>query len=70
MQQIKKIADLFPHGNEQLQQSVTKEVLGREGKRVLLILDGYDELPRSLWHQGLLLNLLIGEVLPKVALFL
>ena len=65
VQQIEKIADLFPHGDEQLQQSVTKEVLGREGKDVLLILDGYDELPCSLRKQGLLLKLLKGKVLPN-----
>ena len=65
VQQIIKVADLFPHGDEQLQQSVTKEVLGREGKGVLFILDGYDELPRSLRHQGLLLKLLKGKVLPN-----
>ena len=64
VQQIQKIADLFPHGDEQLQQSVTKEVLGREGKGVLFILDGYNELPLELRHQGLLLKLLKGEVLP------
>ena len=65
VQQFEKIADLFPHVNKKLQQSVTKKVLSREGKGVLLILDGYDELPRSLRHQGLLLKLLKGEVLPN-----
>ena len=65
VQQIKRVADLFPHENEQLQQIVTEEVLGREGKRVLFILDGYDELPISLRHQGLLIKLLKGQVLPK-----
>ena len=65
VQQIESIADLFPHGNKQLQQSVAEEVLGREGKGVLFILDGYDELPHSLRRQGLLLKLLKGEVLPN-----
>ena len=65
VQQIENIADLFPHVNKKLQQSVTKNVLSREGKGVLLILDGYDELPRSLRRQGLLLKLLKGEVLPN-----
>ena len=65
VQQIESIADLFPHEDKQLQQLVTKEVLGREGKGILFILDGYDELPLSLRHQRLLLKLLKGEVLPK-----
>ena len=68
VQQINMVADLFPHGDEQLQQSVTKEVLDREGKGVLLILDGYDELPHSLRHQGLLLKLIKGKVLPKCSI--
>ena len=62
VQQIENIADLFPHGDVQLQQLVTEEVLGREGNGVLFILDGYDELPRC---QGLLIELLKGKVLPK-----
>ena len=65
VQQIEKVAGLFPHGDEQLQQLVAKEVLGRDGKRVLFILDGYDELPINLRHQGLLIKLLKGEALPE-----
>ena len=65
VQKIECIADLFPHGNKHLQQLVTKEVLGREGKGVLFILDGYDELPVKLRQQGLLLKLVKGEDLPN-----
>ena len=65
VQQIEKISGLFLHEDEQLQQSVTKEVLSREGKRILLIFDGYDELPTDSRHQGLLIKLLKGKVLPK-----
>ena len=65
VQQIESIADFFPHGDKKLQQSVTEEVLDVEGKGVLIILDGYDELPIKLRCQGLLLKLLKGEVLPK-----
>ena len=65
VQQIESIADLFPHENKHLQQLVTEEVLDREGNRVLIILDGYDELPIHLRHQGLLIRLLNGKVLPN-----
>ena len=65
VQQIENIVDLFPHIDVQLQQLVTKEVLGREGIRILFILDGYDELPISSRHQELLIELLKGKVLPK-----
>ena len=64
VQQIKNLDDLFPHFDPHLQQSVTKEVLGREGKRVLFILDGYDELPLHLRHHGLFSRLLMGKIFP------
>ena len=65
VQQIVSIADLFPHENKQLRQSVAEEVLSSEGMGVLFILDGYDELPIYLRHQGLLIKLLGGKVLPR-----
>ena len=65
VQQIERVADLFPHINQDLQLHVTKEIVDREGKGVLVVLDGYDELPISLRHQGLLIKLLKGEALPK-----
>ena len=65
VQQINKVDCLFPHEDKHLQRSVTKEVLGREGKGVLFILDGYDELPVKLRHQGLLFKLLKGTFLPN-----
>ena len=65
VQQIEKVADLFPHDSKHLQQLVTEEVLDREGKKVLFILDGYDELPIHLRHQGLLIRLLKGQVFPN-----
>ena len=64
VQQIESIAGLFPHADEQLRQLVTED---REGKRILFVLDGYDELPINLRHQGLLIKLLKGEILPKCA---
>ena len=65
VQQIESIAGLFPHINQDLQLHVTKEIVDREGRGVLIILDGYDELPISLRYQGLLIKLLKGVVLPK-----
>ena len=65
VQKIEKVDNLFPHENRHLQQLVTEEVLDKEGKGVLIILDGYDELPITLRHQRLLIKLLKGEVLPK-----
>ena len=65
VQRIKKTANLFPHVDRDLRKSVAKDVLAREGKGVLFILDGYDELPVDLRHTSILLKLIKGEVFPK-----
>ena len=65
MQQIESIAKLFPHVDQDLQKSVAKDVLVREGKGVLFILDGYDELPNELRCESFLLELASGQVYPK-----
>ena len=68
VQQVDSIAALFPHIDQSVSQSVAIDVLSKEGKGVLFILDGYDELPLKLRHQGLLLKLLNGEILPKCSI--
>ena len=65
VQQVQTVADLFYHVDSDLRQSVAKEVVSTEGKGVLLILDGFDELPSGLKHDGLLIDLIIGRTLPK-----
>ena len=65
VQQMNKVLDLFRHADSILQQDVADKVIDRNGKGVLFILDGYDELPVNLRHTGLLVKLLKGEVLPK-----
>ena len=64
---MQNVADLFPHDNKKLQYSVAEEVVDKEGQGVLLILDGYDELPLELRHKptALLSRLLNGRSLPK-----
>ena len=65
VQQAKAVADLFYHVDSDLQQSVVKEVVTTEGKGVLFILDGFDELPSGLRRNGLLIDLITGRALPK-----
>ena len=65
VQPVKTVADLFYHVDSDLQQSVAKEVVTTEGKGVLFILDGFDELPSDLRHDGLLIDLITGRALPK-----
>ena len=65
VQQIQNLSSLFPHHDSELRQSVAKEVLENEGDRVLFVLDGFDELPVDHRQNGLLIDLIKGEVLPK-----
>ena len=67
-----KLTDLFsavyPHDPE-LTASVTKDVLSRGGKGVLLLFEGLDELPCSLLGEdSLLLEIMQGLSLPEVTL--
>ena len=64
VQQIAKVADLFPHDDEALQESVAKEVLRKNGKGVLFLLDGFDELPIGSRRKGLFCKMIKGIVLP------
>ena len=65
VQQIQNASDLFPHLDCDLQHSVAKEVVNCDGKGILFILDGFDELSRSLRHDGFLIDLITGRALPK-----
>ena len=65
IQQIQNASDLFPHLDCDLQHSVAKEVVNCDGKGILFILDGFDELSRSLRHDGVLIDLITGRALPK-----
>ena len=64
VQEAKDIADLFFHDDASLQQAVAKEVCSRNGEGVLLILDGFDELPASLRKRSFLVNIIKGSRIP------
>ena len=68
MQQMKGVEDLFPHEDKNLQKSVAIKVLEKEGKGVLFIFDGFDELPVDLRSKGFLSRMMQGKVLPKCSL--
>ena len=65
VQQINGVCNLFPHEDQDLQKAVANEVLKEEGRGVLFILDGFDELPVDLRSEGFLFRMLQGTVLPK-----
>jgi Ran GTPase-activating protein (RanGAP) involved in mRNA processing and transport len=60
---IQSISDLFYHKPD-LQQAVTEEVIACEGKNILFILDGFDELPAKLRSSSFIVELIQGKHLP------
>ena len=63
---VSKLEDLFSHADTKLKQSVADETLHGEGKGVLLILDGFDDLPiTDSRHQEIISQVIKREIFPK-----
>ena len=67
IQNATSLNEIFFHRDQKLCQSVVDEVLECEGEGVLLILDGFDEMPTSviLDTSSLIVELISGMCLPK-----
>ena len=63
MQNIAEISQLF--GSYENKDALAKEVSKNQGSGILFILDGFDELPKSLQRESYLLDLIDGDVLPE-----
>ena len=64
VQGIQNISDIFYHEDSDLVQAVTKEVVACQGKNVLFVLDGFDELPNNLRQDSFIVELIRGKHLP------
>ena len=64
VQKIGSVSQLFFSYESDDKATLVKEVLKVQGKGILFILDGFDELPKALQQKGFLLNLIKGLVLP------
>ena len=67
VQGMKDVRDLF-YQNGDLQQEVTDEVRACKGKNVLLVLDGFDELPIELRKDSFIVELIQGKHLRECTL--
>ena len=66
VQGIIDASGLFPHPvDRDLQQSVIEEVTVNNGKGILFILDGFDELPVHLRQDGFITKLIQSRIFPK-----
>ena len=59
------ISDLLYHRDKELCRCVGEEVERMEGKGVLLVFDGYDELSHNLHQRSLVTSVINGDYLPK-----
>ena len=65
------IANLFRYHDHQIQQTVVEEIQRTGGKGVLLLFEGYDELPqRSPTENSIFLDVITGEVLPEATVLI
>ena len=62
VQSIASVSQLFESEDKE---ALAKDVSDSQGRAILFILDGFDELPKQLQQKGFLLNLIKGRVLPK-----
>ena len=68
IQKATDISDLFKHPDPELRTAVCKDVLERNGKSVLILLEGYDELPPDLQERSIFSALIEGKELPKATI--
>ena len=71
VREVKCATDLFYHDDHELQKSVAKEILHHQGKSVLLLYEGYDELPKRLRiQQSIFLDILRKDSLPNATILI
>ena len=64
VQNISNMSQLFCQYESEDKKSLVEEVAKSQGRDMLFILDGFDELPKPLQEESFLLNLIRGRVLP------
>ena len=64
VQEASKVTDLFQYRDTQLSTRIVEDLEPVQGKGVLFILEGLDELPPSLRKNSIFMDLITGRVLP------
>ena len=72
IREAKEIRELFSIGisHSKTQESIYEELLNNQGESVLLVLDGYDELPEDAQQDSMIAKLVSGELLPKAGVLI
>ena len=67
----KNISDLFQYHKRHIQQAVVEEIQGMGGEGVLLLFEGYDELPEELrTENSVFLDVIAGRELPEATVLI
>ena len=70
-QKAKRPSDLFHHDDRRVLRAVREEVISSGGKKLLLVLDGFDELPTVLCDQdSVFMKIINGLSLPNATLII
>ena len=64
VQKVTSVSQIFLSYESKDKDTLVEEVLKCQGKGILFILDGFDELPKTLQKESFFINLMKGEVLP------
>ena len=71
VREARKVHDLFYHSNPKLREAVAAEIEAINGESVLLLYEGYDELPGKLQTQeSIFLEILYQECLPEATVLI
>ena len=65
VQNISDVSSLFYAYSRADRTSLVEEITSGQGRGVLFVLDGFDELPKSLQREGVLVDLLQKSILPE-----
>ena len=70
VQEAKQLDDLFtfPFQDPEMHNELCKEIGKNAGKFLLLLLEGYDELPTALQQKSIFSDIVIGAVLPEATI--
>ena len=71
VREAKSVSDLFYYYNRQIQQTVVEEIQATGGRGVLLLFEGYDELPVKLrTSNSIFLDVIKGQELPTATVLI
>ena len=62
--EAKTLVDLFPFHKKTVSESLVDEMLEINGRSILFVLEGFDELPESMRTESIYLHLVKGDLLP------